>query len=55
MHETTMGDQIFEEASKCVTKLNLPWDKLEGLTTDGVPAMCSQTTGLVGRILEKMW
>ena len=54
MYRTTTGKEIFEEVSKCVTEMRLPWDKLVGLTTDGVPAMCGQKSGLVGRMREKM-
>ena len=54
MHGTTTGKEIFEEVSKCVTEMRLPWDKLVGLTTESAPAMCGQKSGLVGRIREKM-
>lgn len=54
MHGTTTGKYIFEEVSKCITEMSLPWDKLVGLTTDSVPALCGQKSGLVGRIQEKI-
>ena len=54
MHGTTTGKDLFEEVSKCINEMGLPWDKLVGLTTDGVPAMCGKKNGLVGRIREKM-
>ena len=37
MHGRTTGKELFEEVSKCVTEMKLPWDKLVGLTMDGTP------------------
>ena len=37
-----------------VTYINLPCDKLIGLTTDEAPAMCGDKNRLVGRIQAKM-
>ena len=54
MHGTTTGKEIFEKISKCVTEKRLPWDKLVGLMTHGVSAMCGQKSLQVGRIREEM-
>src|SRR4029434_1497648 len=40
MHDTTTGKDVFEEVSKCVNEMGLPWDKFVGLTTDVATAMC---------------
>ena len=55
IHGTTTGKDIFEEVSKRITEMSLPWGNLVGSTTDGAPAMCGQKSGLVSRIQEKMW
>ena len=34
--------------------MKLPWSKLIGLTTGVAPAMCGETSGLVGRMRVKM-
>ncbi|KAM4620367.1 general transcription factor II-I repeat domain-containing protein 2 [Polymixia lowei] len=54
MHGATKGKDIFEKVCRSVTDAKLPWDKLVGLATDGSPAMCGETSGLVGRMRLKM-
>ncbi|KAJ8375466.1 hypothetical protein SKAU_G00060460 [Synaphobranchus kaupii] len=54
MHGTTTGQDLYEEVSRCVNEMGLPWEKLVGLTTDGAPAMCGHRSGLVARIRERM-
>lgn len=48
------GRKFFEEVCKCATEINLLWDRLVGLTTDGAPAMSGKKNGLVDWIREKM-
>ena len=48
------GRKFFEEVCKCATEINLLWDRLVGLTTDGAPPMSGKKNGLVGWIREKM-
>lgn len=54
MHGTTTGQDLYEEISRCINKMGLPWEKLVGLTTDGAPAMCGHRNGLVARMHERM-
>lgn len=54
MHGTTTGQDLYEEVSRCVNEMGLPWEKLVGLTTDGAPAMCGHRSGLVARMRERM-
>nr|XP_061800942.1 general transcription factor II-I repeat domain-containing protein 2-like [Nerophis lumbriciformis] len=54
MHDTTTGHDLYEEVSRCVNEMGLPWEKLVGLTTDGAPAMCGHKSGLVARIRKKI-
>ncbi|XP_062422358.1 general transcription factor II-I repeat domain-containing protein 2-like [Pungitius pungitius] len=54
MHGTTTGHDLYEEVSRCVNEMELPWEKLVGLTTDRAPAMCGHRSGLVAKIREKM-
>ena len=49
MHGTT-GKDVFENVCQSVTDRKLPRNKVLGLTTDGAPAMCGETSGLVERI-----
>lgn len=41
------GKHVFEAVFKCVNEMKMPWDKLVGLASDGVPEMCGEKTGLV--------
>ncbi|GBO98565.1 General transcription factor II-I repeat domain-containing protein 2A [Eumeta japonica] len=36
---TTTGEDIFSEVLKVFTNFGLPWSKLRGISTDGVPSM----------------
>jgi len=54
MHGTNIGKDSFHNVCQNVADMNLPWDKLIGLTTDGAPAMYGEKNGLVGRIRTRM-
>ena len=53
-HGTSTGQDLYEEVSRCVNEMGLPWEKLVALTTDGAPEMCGHRSGLVARMLERM-
>lgn len=54
MHGTTTGQDLYEEVSRCVNEMGLPWEKLVALTTDGAPAMCGHRSGLVAKMRERI-
>lgn len=54
MHGTTTEKDRFEEVSKCVNEMKLPWDKLSRLTIGGASVVCGEKTRLVGSMWEKM-
>ncbi|XP_050519731.1 general transcription factor II-I repeat domain-containing protein 2-like [Daktulosphaira vitifoliae] len=54
MKDRTSADDLFEEVLQCITKLNLNWKNLCGLTTDGAPSMIGSKNGLVTKILHQM-
>lgn len=54
MHGTTTGHDLYEEVSRCVNEMELPWEKLVGLTTDGAPAICGHRSGLAAKIQDRM-
>jgi hypothetical protein len=47
MHGTTRGEDLFERLVLSMKKLELTFEKLSGLTTDGAPAMVGSQKGLI--------
>jgi len=45
MKSNTTGKDIAKETIAAIDKLQLPWDKLAGITTDGAPAMTGKREG----------
>ena len=54
MHSTTTVTEILRNVCQSVTNMDLLWNKLIGLTTDGSRVMCGEKNGLVGRMRAKM-
>lgn len=51
---TTTGKDIFEAVSEAVEKMELKWDKLRGVTTDGAPAMTGEHNGMALMVCAKV-
>lgn len=54
MYDTTRGEDVFENVVSAMNKLELPFDKLSGLTTDGALAMVGSQKGLIAFIKKEM-
>ncbi|GBP80505.1 General transcription factor II-I repeat domain-containing protein 2A [Eumeta japonica] len=50
---TTTGEDIFNEVQKVFTSFGLPWSKLVGVCTDGIPSMVGLRKGFIGILKEK--
>lgn len=51
---TTTGRDIFEAVSGAVEKMELPWDKLCGVITDGAPTMTGDRKGMASMVCAKV-
>ena len=51
---TTTGLDVFERLQETLRSLNLDWNKLTSVTTDGAKSMVGRLTGLIGRINTQM-
>jgi len=54
MHGTTRGDDLLEKLLLAMRKLNLPFEKLSGLTADGPPAMGGLRKRLTALVKKEM-
>lgn len=54
MKGTTTGEDIFKELEKSFVELELKWDKLISITTDGCPSLTGQNKGLIAIIKIKI-
>ncbi|CAK1597303.1 unnamed protein product [Parnassius mnemosyne] len=51
---TTTGEDLFCNLEQALVSMQLPWEKLVSVTTDGGRNMSGQNKGLVGRIKSKL-
>ncbi|MPV02237.1 hypothetical protein FVA96_23790 [Escherichia coli] len=51
---TTTGEDIFEAASGAIDKMELKWDELCGVATDGAPAMTGEPKGMASMVCAKV-
>lgn len=54
LKNTTTGEDILSSVEKAVESINLSWDKLASVATDGAPAMVRCNTGFVGHLKSKL-
>lgn len=54
MKGTTTGKDLMTEVNTCLEKLQLKWDKLAGVTTDGCPNLTGKNVGLLKRMQDKV-
>lgn len=54
MHGTTTGEDLYERLVLSMKKLELTFEKLSGLTTDGAPAMVGSQKGLIAFVKKEM-
>lgn len=51
---TTTGEDLFHHVEQALDSLQLSWEKLTSVTTDGGKNMSGQNKGVVGRIISKV-
>ena len=53
LKDQTRGVDLFHNACSAVDDMKLPWSKVCGIITSGVPAMAGEQSGLSTRICKK--
>ena len=51
---TTTGSELFNMLNACMEKLELKWERLVGVTTDGCPNLTGKNVGLLKRMQDKV-
>lgn len=54
MKGTTTGSDLFNEVNACMDTLELKWERLVGVTTDGCPNLTGKNVGLLKRMQDKV-
>lgn len=54
MKDTTTGEDLFEYVENALHKLELPWEKLASVTTDGSPSLTGKNVGLLKRLADRV-
>lgn len=54
MHGTTRGEDLFARLVSSMKKLELSFEKLSGLTTDGAPSMVGSQKGLIAFVKKEL-
>ena len=54
MKDTTTGEYIFECVENALHKMQLPWQKMASVTTDGCPSLTGKKVGLLKRLGDRV-
>ena len=54
LKDTTTGQDLFDNVSKCLDRFALSLDKLASVTTDGAPSLTGKNVGLIRKINDQV-
>ncbi|KCZ77626.1 hypothetical protein H311_01357 [Anncaliia algerae PRA109] len=54
MKDTTTGEDFFLALEEYLVKVNLTWNKIVSVTTDGCPSLTGKNVGLLKQIRDKV-